>query len=100
VVNISQAQVKHIAQLACLQITAQEATQLEAAFKETLGVVANLNRIEVSGVEPTHQVTGLENVWREDKVDGTHTLDQTAALKNAKQIYNGFFVVPRLIDQK
>lgn len=97
--TITPQQVKHIANLANIPVSDQELTDLADAFEETLGVVANLQAVDTSDVEPTHQVTGLENVLREDVVDETRMFTQTQALANAKQTHEGFVVVPRIIDQ-
>lgn len=98
--TITTSQVRHIAQLADIPITAQEEVNLADAFNETLEVVDKLKSVNVQNVEPTHQVTGLENIWREDKINQTNTFTQTQALANARQTHQGFFVVSRIIDQK
>jgi len=41
---------------------------LQADLGNILGYVELLNNLDTSDVEPTYQVTGLQNVWREDKV--------------------------------
>ena len=97
--NITQQQVKHVAQLACIPVTDAETEKLQAAFDETLEVISNLQELKTTDVEPTHQVTGLENVWREDKVDDARMFSQTEATANAHKVYQGYFVVPQLIDQ-
>ncbi len=91
--------VKHIAKLANIPITDQEEIALEKAFVETMAVVEELKSVDVKGVEPTSQVTGLENVWREDEVDQAHSFTQAEALANAKQTHDGYFVVSQVIDQ-
>ncbi len=91
--------VKHIAQLAHIPITDEEEKKLEKAFVETLGVVNELKEVDVTGVEPTSQVTGLENVWREDVIRPEDTFTQAEALSNAKKSFQGYFVVPQVIDQ-
>ena len=65
--KITTTQVKHIAKLANIPITPEEEKSLRDAFEETLGVISELQSVDVTGVEPTHQVTGFENVLREDK---------------------------------
>lgn len=90
--------VKHIAKLSNIPITDAEAETLQVAFDETLATVANLQDVDVTGVEPTHQVTGLENVLREDIVDDSRTFTQEEALANAKETHKGYFVVPRIIE--
>lgn len=92
--------VHHIAQLAHIPITPQEEETLATAFEETLQVINTLQEVDVTGVEPTHQVTGLTNVLREDIVDETRTFTQSEALANAREQHGGYFVVPQLIDQE
>jgi aspartyl-tRNA(Asn)/glutamyl-tRNA(Gln) amidotransferase subunit C len=91
--------VKHIAVLANIPITDQEEKKLEAAFEETLHVVSELKAVDVTGVEPTFQVTGLENVMREDVISEEDMFTQEEALANAKQTHEGYFMVPAVINQ-
>lgn len=91
-------QVQHISQLANIPITSEEEEKLATAFTETLSVVDELTSDHVSNVEPTHQVTGLENVLREDEVDESRMFTQEEALKNASSTYNGYFVVSRVLE--
>lgn len=98
--KITTAQIKHIANLAFIPITKNEEINLKDAFEETLDVISELQSVDVSGVEPTDQVTGFENVFREDIVNKENMFSQTDALKNAKKTHDGYFVVPRIIDEK
>lgn len=91
--------VHHIAQLAQIPISDKEEQSLEHAFDATLKVIDKLQELDVKNVEPTHQVTGLHNVLREDIVDESRMFTQEEALANAKQTHNGFFVVNQLIEQ-
>jgi len=61
--------VRHLAQLSNLQLSDDEITSLQADLANILDYIDQLNEIDTSGVEPTYQVTGLENVWRDDVVD-------------------------------
>lgn len=97
--KVSTAQVKHIANLANIPITTREQQELAAAFSETLAVVDNLLKINIKNIEPTHQVNDLENVLREDKVDEERMFSQEEALANAARTHEGYFVVPRVIDE-
>ena len=67
--KINKSLVKHIAQLANIPISAKEEAELAKDFSETLEVVDKLQKIDTQGVEMTHQVTGLKNVTREDKIN-------------------------------
>ena len=91
--------VSHIAQLANIPITTEEEQKLEQAFVETMAVVEELQRVDVEGVVPTFQVTGLENVMRDDVVDEERMFTQEQALANARAKHDGFFVVPQVISQ-
>ncbi len=91
---------KHVAKLANIPISDQEAEQLADDFAETLVVVDQLQSLDVDDVEPTHQVTGLTNVLREDKIDEKKMFTQKEALANAPRQHNGYFVVDRLINKE
>lgn len=92
-------QVAKVAKLASIPVAQSQLESLKDAFVETLGVVTNLQQVDVSAVEPTHQVTGLENVWREDVIRPELSFTQSQAVANAKRQHEGYFVVPQIIDQ-
>lgn len=66
--SITIKELKKIAQLARIELTPAE----EKRHAETISVVLDymkvLDEVELHGIEQTSQVTGLENVAREDKV--------------------------------
>lgn len=97
-VNVTPEQVDHIAHLATIPTSAKERERLAHEFSDTLSVVAQLKTVDVQGVEPTHQVTGLENVWREDIAQPELSFTQAEALQNAKHTHNGFFLVDRILE--
>ncbi|NCN03655.1 MAG: Asp-tRNA(Asn)/Glu-tRNA(Gln) amidotransferase subunit GatC [Candidatus Pacebacteria bacterium] len=97
--KITTQQVQHIAQLANIPVDDSEAKKLATGFEETLDTIKDLRAVDTEGIEPTHQVTGMENVLREDIVDDSRTFTQAEALANAKETYQGFFVVPRIIKK-
>ncbi|HYD35598.1 MAG TPA: Asp-tRNA(Asn)/Glu-tRNA(Gln) amidotransferase subunit GatC [Vitreimonas sp.] len=97
--HITKQQVQHVAQLANIPLSDEEAANFAKAFDETLDVIDELKAVDVTGVEPTSQVTGLENVFRDDVVNNETMFSQTQALANAKQTHDGFIVVPQVIDQ-
>jgi len=97
--KISKNTVDHIAKLAKIPITEREKESLTEGFNKTLNVVDELFRVEVTDIEPTHQVTGLENVLRDDVVDERKMFSQEQALSNTKNKYNGYFVVEQILNQ-
>lgn len=90
--------VAHIAHLANVPLTEAESAPLSDALKKTLTVVDELQQLTVSGVEPTNQVTGLENVFREDVVETDRMFSQEEALANAPRQHNGYFVVKAVLE--
>jgi aspartyl-tRNA(Asn)/glutamyl-tRNA(Gln) amidotransferase subunit C len=97
--DFSEKQVEHTAKLAHIPVVATETKQLSEAFSTTLEVISDLSEVPVEGVEPTHHVTGLKNVTREDVFDEKRMFSQAQALANAPKSHEGFFVVPRIIDR-
>lgn len=92
--------VQKIATLAHIPITDDEATKLAEGFTTTMNVVDKLAKVDVKGVTPTSQVTGFENVFREDEIDTTRMFSQEQALENGKRTHNGFFVVDQILEEK
>jgi aspartyl-tRNA(Asn)/glutamyl-tRNA(Gln) amidotransferase subunit C len=66
--QISCEDVLHLAQLSSLQLTDDEIDGLKNDISSILGYVEQLNGLDTEGVDSTYQITGLTNVWREDKV--------------------------------
>lgn len=100
-IHINSDLVAHVASLAHLPFDVKkQSAHLISAFEETLAVIDNLKEVDTNDTDPTHQVTGLENVLREDTVDERQMFSQKETLQNAAQQYQGFFVVPQVLDRK
>ena len=91
--------VKKIAALAKIPVTESEEEALASGFTKTMSVVDEVFNVDVKNVEPTHQVTGLENVFREDEIDTPRMFSADEALKNAPRTHNGFFVVDQILEE-
>ncbi len=61
--------VQYLAQLSSLRLGNEEAEALRSDLEDIIDYITLLGELDTSGVEPTYQVTGLENVWREDEID-------------------------------
>jgi len=97
--GITSDDVSHIALLANIPVTDEEKKTLADGFTKTMQVVDQLGQADTNTIEPTHQVTGLTNVMREDVVDEKRMFSQSDALRNGKRTYNGFFVVKQVLDK-
>lgn len=79
--TISRDDVLYLAQLSSLQLDEAEIEPLTRNLDDIVGYVTQLGELNTEGVEPTYQVTGLQNVWRTDDVQpGDATTDQLLAL--------------------
>jgi len=88
--------VLHLAQLARISLSDDEVTEFSEELSAILQYVEQLSSVDVSGLEPTNQVTGLTNVMREDIVKdyGYKPLD---LLKNVPKTQDNMLKVKRMI---
>nr|MBI5455585.1 Asp-tRNA(Asn)/Glu-tRNA(Gln) amidotransferase subunit GatC [Candidatus Levybacteria bacterium] len=89
--------ISHIAKLANLTLLPDEKLKLEKQLEETLDYVEQLNQVDTKNIEPTSQVTGLENITRDDIAKPS--LSQNEALSNTKSKHNGFFKVKAIFKE-
>jgi aspartyl-tRNA(Asn)/glutamyl-tRNA(Gln) amidotransferase subunit C len=66
--DLSRDDVLKLARLARLDLTDEEIEQYSKELTEILHYVEQLQAVDVTGLEPTNQVTGLTNVTRTDEV--------------------------------
>lgn len=66
--QISRDDVLHLAQLSKIELEENEIESLRTDISNILGYVQQMGELDTTGVEPTYQVTGLSNVWRDDEV--------------------------------
>lgn len=88
-----------IARLANLVLTDSQKKALIAQVGVTVEYVSQLQKLPTQDVVETSQVTGLENVLREDMVDEKRMFTQEEALANAKKTHNGYFVVDAVFEE-
>ncbi|HLD25059.1 MAG: Aspartyl/glutamyl-tRNA(Asn/Gln) amidotransferase subunit C [Candidatus Roizmanbacteria bacterium GW2011_GWB1_40_7] len=98
--TFSSSDVVKIAKLANIPVSNDQADELARGFTKTMTVVDELTRVDVAGVEATNQVTGLENVLREDEIDTSRMFTAEQALAGAKRTHNGFFIVDQILEEK
>jgi aspartyl-tRNA(Asn)/glutamyl-tRNA(Gln) amidotransferase subunit C len=94
--KLTREEVRQVATLARLRITAEEEEHLTAELDAILQYIEKLNRLDTSKTEPfTHAVEGV-NAFREDRV--TNRADAEALLANAPDKDQTFFKVPKIIE--
>ena len=88
--------VKYVAHLARISLTAEEEKEFGPQLKNILGYIEKLNQLDVSHIEPTAHAVPLVNVFRKDEV--RPSLSNEDALRNAPAKANGLFVVPKIVE--
>ena len=91
--------IQHIAKLANLILDADETTLFASQLSAILDFVSKLQQIPTKNIEPTAQVTGLVNVYREDEIDRERMFTQEEALANASAMHKGFFKVKAIFGE-
>ena len=94
--KITPAEVRRVAALARLALTAAEEDRLVRELDNILQHIAKLNEIDTSEIEPfTHGVKSV-NAFRRDAA--TNPSRPEALLANAPDKDNTFFKVPKIIE--
>lgn len=64
---LTKEEVKHIAELARMELTSEEIERYQKELGRILEYIGQLKEVDTAGVEPTAQVTGLINRLRDDE---------------------------------
>ena len=94
--QITRDDVLHLAQLSSLALNDSEIDGLQIDISNILGYVQQLSKLDTTGVEPTYQVTGLQNVWRDDKVID-YGISREELLKRAPESRDNQVKVPKVL---
>ncbi len=89
-------EVRRIAALAKIAVTDEEAKKLATELGAILGYVQQLEAVDTTGLEPTYQVTGLDNITRKDEIID-YGPGRDDLLKNAPRKRSGQIEVPKVL---
>lgn len=92
-----QLDVRDVARLARIELSDEEVATFQTQLGNVLEYVEQLEKLDVSGVEPTAHAAPVFNVFRAD--EARPGLDRDAALSNAPQSANHLVVVTKVLDQ-
>ena len=94
--SVDHTAVRRIAHLARIAVSEAEVPHLQGEINAILAFVAELDAVNVEGVEPMTSVIPMKLPMREDVVtDGGIA---SLVLANAPMTEDGFFVVPKVIE--
>ncbi|MCI0454714.1 MAG: Asp-tRNA(Asn)/Glu-tRNA(Gln) amidotransferase subunit GatC [Candidatus Dadabacteria bacterium] len=94
--KISKDDVKHVAELARLEFKEDDLDRFARQLENILEYMEKLNELNTSSVEPTTHVLQMSTPLREDVVNPW--LSSEEALENAPEKEEGFFTVPKVIE--
>lgn len=96
--NITSEDIKHIADLAFLELNNDQIIQYQTDLKEIINFMAEIKKLDLKSVLETSRISDEENVFRSDEI--TPSLSQKEATSNATSTYKGFFLVPHVLTGK
>ncbi|GGA47137.1 MULTISPECIES: Asp-tRNA(Asn)/Glu-tRNA(Gln) amidotransferase subunit GatC [Psychrobacillus] len=94
--ELTKEEVKHVAHLARLAITEEEAEKFALQLGAITEFAEQLKELDTTNVEPTTHVLPLVNVLREDVA--TKGLDRETMMLNVKEQEAGQVKVPAIMD--
>lgn len=89
-------EVKHVANLARLAITEEEADKFAKQLDAIITFAEQLNELDTDSIEPTSHVLDMKNVFREDAAKPGLPVEEV--LKNAPDHEDGQIKVPAIIE--
>jgi aspartyl-tRNA(Asn)/glutamyl-tRNA(Gln) amidotransferase subunit C len=93
--KITRAEVDHVAELARLRLSEEDAGRLTGQLNDILTAMEKLSELDTEGVDPVSHALELTGALREDGV--RPSLEREKALANAPASDGESFVVPRVI---
>jgi aspartyl-tRNA(Asn)/glutamyl-tRNA(Gln) amidotransferase subunit C len=94
--DLSREDVIKLAALARIDLDDAEIAEYSQELTEILHYVEQLQNVDVAGLQPTNQVTGLTNVMRDDEIVD-YGYDPKDLLKNVPAVDNDQIKVKRMI---
>ncbi len=88
-------QTRHVAKLARLTLDENRLQTLAVQLEQIFHYIAQIDQLDVSGVQPMAHAAAAVNVLREDIVEPSLSVEQV--LQNAPETDGRFFKVPKVI---
>ena len=104
--TVTVADVERVAELANLDLAAEEKPRMQRDLNAILEYVAQLNELDTTGVEPMAQVSDLLNAGADTghgvtlRVDGLRpSLPRASVMEEAPETDGAFFKTPKVIER-
>ena len=86
---LSKEEILNIATLARVGLTDEEVEKYQHDLSEILDYFKKLEELDVSGVEPIGHITGMQDVFRNDKHEDSGSLGKKSIVKNFPEEKDG-----------
>lgn len=93
--SVSLDEVRHLAALSEINLNDDELTSLTTDIDNIVDYINQLDELDTDNVEPTFQLTGLHNIWREDTTEPQ--LPREKLLELAPAAENNQVKVPKVL---
>lgn len=94
--KLSKEEVEHVAWLARLELTDEESERMAGQLNQLMVHFEKLQELDTTEIAPTSHSIPMENVFREDAAGPS--LPVEAAVSNAPEANDNYFVVPQIVD--
>lgn len=95
--RLSKDEIKHIANLARLELTDKEIEIYQNQLSGIFSFIDQLKEVDTEMIDPTAQVTGLENVYREDEIVDWNKYEVEKAIKEAPELKDNQYKVKKVL---
>jgi aspartyl-tRNA(Asn)/glutamyl-tRNA(Gln) amidotransferase subunit C len=95
--KLEKEEVKRLAELARFELSEEEAAEFSHQLSEVLAYTGQVREAPVEGEKPAIHLLSLTNVLRDDEVKPS--LPREEALANAPHREEGFFRVPKILEE-
>ena len=94
--KISLDDIEKVSKLARIGLNDQETADMAIEVSSILSFVETIQAVNTDGIEPTSQVTGLTDVWREDEIKKS-PVSPKEILAGAPQVQDGYVKVKKVL---
>ena len=95
--KVTREDVENVALLSRLSIDEKDMDKNIQELSDFLEYVDRLQQVDTENVAPTAHVLPIQNIFREDVVKPS--LDRDLALSNAPEQEDGYFRVPKIVEE-
>jgi len=96
--QISSKEVEHIASLARIKLTDQEKKRFTKELSSILNYVQKLNEVDTKQAKAIEQITGLENITRDDQTQKKSKELRKRILNQAPKTKGDYFKTPKILE--